>query len=118
MDCLKISLKNRWDDLPLMVVLGLFHKWWEAKGAKYVWAYAPSFDCVILEHWFKKHKFPCPWSFRNSRCVRTTLDLASVSLKDYHNEIKHNALFDADTQARAIIAAYEKLGFGKRRRQC
>lgn len=75
----------------------------------YLWAKGPDFDCVLLGEAYKAAGIKVPWSFRNTRDVRTILDLSDLPAITYNGH-KHNALSDAVCQAKDVIAAAEKLG--------
>lgn len=113
----KEIFRGDWTDVSLPIALWQLNRWFAQHGVEYVWAYGANFDPVILEYWYGKTLgtlgHHVPWKYNKVRCARTVLAIAGVSLKDYHNEIKHNALFDADTQAKALITAYEELGLLK-----
>jgi exodeoxyribonuclease VIII len=84
----------------------------------YVWGRGPSFDCRILRTAFEATGVPCPWVFRNERCVRTILDLCPVTDDEvkaasslcYLKLVEHIAIDDALRQAFQVRAAYKKLG--------
>ena len=64
-----------------------------------VWAKGPDYDCVLLSSAYKKLNIPLPWSFRNTRDVRTILALSGVKQKQSIDA--HDALVDARLQAEA-----------------
>jgi len=75
----------------------------------FVWAKGPDFDLVLLAEAYRVIDEPIPWSFRNSRDVRTILHLANkrckVEVTREECETKHDALFDAMFQARQVLQA-------------
>lgn len=73
-----------------------------------LWAKGPDFDCVLLATAYEKRGIPCPFSFRNTRDVRTILALSGVTQS--HNAAKHDALADARNQAEAVMKAWAVLG--------
>lgn len=81
-----------------------------------VWANGPDFDCVIMKSLFTELKMPTPWRHNQHRCFRTLRWMAkSLGITDAHldvtpNQSMHNALADADWQARYVIAAAEEMG--------
>lgn len=83
-----------------------FAEWYRAQKAVEVWANAPSFDCVILQHLFAQTGVKCPWQFRHERCVRTVFAEAKEYgfdySKAYEGTAKHDAVADCLAQARAV----------------
>lgn len=74
----------------------------------YLWAKGPDFDCVLLHAAYEKLGMKIPWSYRNTRDVRTITALSGV--KENRVGTDHNALDDAKNQAALVIEAYKKLG--------
>lgn len=74
----------------------------------YLWAKGPDYDCVMLAAAYQAMGVTLPWSFRNTRDVRTIFGL--VSLPRTPNPLAHNALHDAKHQARGVIQAHLALG--------
>lgn len=78
-----------------------------------VWGNGAAFDNVILAGAYKRLGLAVPWRFFNDRCYRT--------IKSLHPAIKldragthHNALDDAESQARHLMAIFAaKWGMGK-----
>lgn len=69
----------------------------------HVWGNGSDFDNVILTSAYRATEIPLPWNFWNNRCYR--------SIKSLHPEIQmsrqgthHNALYDAESQARHLMA--------------
>ncbi len=87
-------------------VLGEFYQW--LRPAAYVWAKGPDFDLVLLDAAYAAAGIGRPWSYRNTRDVRTILAIAGVTQEP--NGTKHHALDDACSQANAVVAAYKALG--------
>jgi 3' exoribonuclease, RNase T-like len=78
----------------------------------YVWANAPSFDCVILRHAYEKifGAHATPWNFRNERCFRTLRSQAGELVAPPPEvEPKHTALADAIWQAQYAQAMHRHL---------
>lgn len=48
-----------------------FQMFCQEHNARYVWANAPSFDCVILRHLFRQTGLKFPFHYRDERCCRT-----------------------------------------------
>lgn len=68
-----------------------------------IWGNGADFDNVILASVYKRIGMEQPWLYRNNRCYRT--------LKALHPEIPiervgthHNAVDDAESQARHLLA--------------
>ena len=76
----------------------------------FVWGNGASFDNVILSNAYKKCRLPQPWMFWNDRCYRTIKsiyrNLALQRIGTYHN-----ALHDAESQARHLIEINKVHGF-------
>lgn len=74
-----------------------------------VWGNGATFDNVILDTAFKKVGVPKPWNYSHDRCFRTFKNLApgvTVQRAGTH----HQALDDAETQARHMQAIVKHLG--------
>lgn len=82
-----------------------------------LWAHGPSFDVSILEAAYGAVDLPVPWHYRAPRDTRTILEAAGMdphkSLEDFATGTYHNALDDAVTQAKAVCAAYDRLGLSR-----
>jgi len=74
-----------------------------------VWAKGPDFDLVLLDEAYQRTKLTKPWSYRNTRDVRTICGLVP-KLALAANNFKHYALADAEAQAETVIAAAKLLG--------
>lgn len=79
-----------------------------------VWGNGPSFDCAILATAFNAVGMPLPWRYSNERCVRTIVDLGRTLLKmdPKHDKMigpAHNALADAEHQAKYVSKIYQGL---------
>lgn len=78
-----------------------------------VWANGPDFDCVIVKTLFDEFNQKAPWRHTQHRCVRSLRALAkklSLDVQVAENMCAHNALADAEYQAREIIATMKELG--------
>lgn len=78
-----------------------------------IWAKSPDFDCAILKNACDNAGVMWPFKFWETRCVRTTMDLAYPEGDFPHIEVegaKHDAIVDARVQAIEIQHAYYKLG--------
>ena len=68
-----------------------------------IWGNGSDFDNVILASAYRRNGLSLPWDFRNNRCYRTVKNLhPAVALKFVGD--RHNALHDAENQARHLIA--------------
>lgn len=86
------------DDLE--TVLTAFTTFYD--DATEVWAKSPPFDCAILGHAYDVIELDTPWSFRDTRDVRTILSLPQAADKNQDGN-KHDALADATHQAELVI---------------
>ncbi len=74
-----------------------------------VWGNGASFDNVILRGAYQRCGFPTPWSWWNDRCYRTVkAQHPSVPMERIGTH--HNALADACSQARHLMAIYAARG--------
>lgn len=81
-------------------------------GADAIWAYPASFDLPILHTFIKDWRLNKSLDRRKQRCARTVLALAEVDVASYRGAgTHHNALDDAEAQARALIEALRVLAF-------
>lgn len=75
----------------------------EANGREIrVYAKDPDFDCTILRTAYERTHLPCPWSYWQTRSVRTTLEDHGYTQKLH---AKHHALNDALLQIQAVQQA-------------
>lgn len=78
-----------------------------------VWANGPDFDLVVLRSLSEDVSLDVPWTHRQHRCYRTLRNFAQEANLDINiapNMNAHNALSDADYQARFAIEAMKQLG--------
>jgi hypothetical protein len=75
-----------------------------------IWSNGANFDQPLLSVAYDKCKMETPWEFWNSRCHRTILGLHPTpkSLMP-KNQLAHNALEDAKTQAKHVVAVAKAL---------
>jgi hypothetical protein len=89
-----------------------------------VWAHGILFDVAILEDAFRQTKLSVPWHYRAPRDTRTLFALACPEVDAakvidelagpvQEGEVIHDALHDARRQARAVCAAYKRLGLSR-----
>ncbi len=84
-----------------------------------VWGNGATFDISILENAYNTEGLQIPWKFYNIRDMRTIIDMA-LSLPGGADALNlermgtaHNAIDDAEHQARLISAAYQFITMGK-----
>lgn len=91
---------------PIVVALRQFASWMKDRANLddvRVWGNGATFDNVILASAYRRSKIPQPWQFFNDRCYRTVkADHPEVKIKRIGTH--HNALDDAESQARHLIA--------------
>lgn len=68
-----------------------------------LWGNGAGFDNVVLEAAYRRSALNCPWHFWNNRCYRTMKGLRP-DVQAVRAGTHHNALDDAMTQARHLIA--------------
>jgi hypothetical protein len=75
-----------------------------------VWAKSPIFDVAILEHCYDECGMEPPWRFYQTRDVRT-LQNRDKAIGETHSDdqVRHNALDDAEVQAKAVAQTLEVL---------
>lgn len=98
------------DQQALPNVLAAFCKWWSNVDGEFVWGHGANFDVTLMEAAFDAAMVDAPWKFWNVRCCRTVLALANRRPDRGRADVAHNALHDAQAQARAVAAA---LRFGR-----
>lgn len=79
-----------------------------------VWGNGATFDNTILRSSFELACLDCPWIFRNDRDVRTMVELGNAIGFNPKTSIpfegdRHNALADAQHQARYVSAIWQRL---------
>lgn len=80
------------------------------------WGNGAAFDIAMLEHAYKQISDFVPWNFRKSRDMRTLRDVClllglepQIKQSAQRNGVHHNALDDADYQARIVIESMRLL---------
>lgn len=76
-----------------------------------IWGNGVDFDNAILKSMYKDYGLAAPWGFRNNRCYRTinALKPRAVVLPERQG-VHHNALHDAEHQARCLIEITKHMG--------
>lgn len=80
-----------------------------------VWANGPQFDLVVLRSLFDDCGYAIPWKYHSERDMRSIRYLMKRMGVDIEREIapnqtQHDALSDADWQARYVVQAFKHLG--------
>ena len=70
-------------------------------GDTKVWGNGAAFDNAILSNAYARCGLPLPWDFWNDRCYRTVK--ARITAKPTRVGVYHNAVDDAETQARHLM---------------
>lgn len=80
-------------------------------GCVNAWSHGAGFDLVLLDSAYYACGLEAPWKYPAARDTRTLYALAGINPKEFFdpNATAHNALDDARAQAKAVIAAYDKL---------
>ena len=89
----------------LTAALIQFSSWMTARAPREnvrVWGNGAAFDNVILASAYRQANITQPWLFWNDRCYRTVKAL-SPAVTMQRNGTHHNALDDAESQARHLI---------------
>lgn len=79
-----------------------------------IWGNGATFDNTILRSSFERACLDCPWDYWNDRDVRTMVELGKAIGFDAKTSIqfegeRHNALADAQHQARYVSAIWQRL---------
>ena len=78
-------------------------------GADEIWSHA-TFDWVILQNAYKRHRMTPSFHYRSCRDLRTLTSLANIKTIDFTREgMHHNALDDAKFQVKYAVAAINSL---------
>lgn len=92
---------------PLSVVVESFHRWFQEKGALYVWSQGGNFDEPLWAAAAKAVNSALPWKFWNTRCTRTAYHLANFDPPSMPRQGQHhNALDDAVFQVHCIQESF------------
>lgn len=101
--------------IPLVSALAMLNGYCRAKDGTFVWSHGSNFDLVLLDAAYFICGFAASWKFWDARDTRTIYGLTGINPKDYFEAgaTAHKAIDDARAQARAVIAAYAKLGLAR-----
>src|SRR5690606_23531875 len=95
---------------PAEEVLSVFVQWVLAQNSIskiYPWGNGSSFDISIIEDLFRQYGVKCPWMFYNVYDLRTFKRFIANNSKVPKTEgVNHNALDDANNQAKFVIEHY------------
>jgi hypothetical protein len=97
---------------PIRQALAAFTEFVSSHGTKsqiFIWGNGSDFDNVILISAYQRLGVPLPWSWQNNRCYRTIRSLYP-SIKKEKTGTAHNALDDAESQAKHMIAMLNPWG--------
>jgi hypothetical protein len=84
----------------------------ESEGKEFkVWAKSPDFDLDILANAYKQYQEKTPWEYWNKMDVRTIYTLMKMKgIEKSKNINHHNALSDAESQAKDVIKYFGSVG--------
>lgn len=99
------------DNIPLKEALQKFRDWM-GKGNVQVWGNGSDFDNTILINAFQKFRVMAPWPYHSNRCYRT-LRYSFPSFDMERVGTHHNAVDDAEYQAKYLIELVKKNKLGK-----
>lgn len=108
-DGLKRSLNNALSELNSHILTVTNRAAVEAKGI-HVWGNGSSFDISILDHAYAHCGIGQVWDFRKVRDMRTLVDETEFDVTLIPSVgTHHNALDDAEWQAKVISAAWQRM---------
>lgn len=74
-----------------------------------VWGNGANFDNVLVAAYYEKLDRKLPWKYTNDRCYRTLKNITPPKLLTHKPTVAHNALYDAEAQAKNCVAALNYL---------
>ena len=103
------------EKIPLKEALEKFSSWlfaWRKPGDKQgddvaIWGNGSDFDNALLARAYEKIGHQVPWNFRHNRCYRTIKSLYP-NTKMKRSGDHHNALDDAESQAKHLLEIYRQ----------
>jgi len=101
----------REDKKEMLTALYEFRDWLKPIKPEGVWGNGASFDNVILSETYKRMGLEPPWPFWTDRCYRTMKNMFPM-LELERVGTHHNALDDAESQARHLITIWRE-GMGR-----
>ena len=118
----RVALDYAFDGLAPSInhALGALTDWVMAIGEThndvFVWGNGATFDITILESAYHNYGGTLPWNFRKTRDMRTLYEITNMFglADDIRSQVQrtgvhHNALDDADYQARIVITSMQLL---------
>lgn len=99
------------DQRPVGEAVADFASWFTEVGGVQIYGHGAIFDVGIVEGVFRACHVDTPWKFWNVRCCRTILAMANRRPMRLASDVHHNALNDAEAQARAVAAAFRAQQF-------
>ena len=93
------------DRIPMLDALEQFHAW--ILHSDTIWSNGSVFDIVIMENFYRNNALFHPWEHWRIRDVRTVFNMGIAHGMTTDN--LHNALADADEQARGIQHIFGEL---------
>lgn len=90
----------------LVGALSALNNWVPWAGVSGVWGNGATFDNVILRQSYNRTAVRCPWPFWQDKCYRTVKNAYPHIMMD-RSGTHHNALDDAKSQAKHLIALDE-----------
>lgn len=79
------------------------------KDASGVWGNGVTYDNITLRELYKTYNQSCPWRWNADRCYRTYKNVHGDRAALERSGTHHNALDDAITQAKHLLAMYKAL---------
>jgi hypothetical protein len=100
----RVSIKEVLDDINK----------WLVSGPDRIWGQGYGFDMTIIESLYQDAGRNTPWKFWTVRDSRTFLSLYNIKPGKENTTHLHNALADADVQAKCVQKAYKMLLSGEK----
>lgn len=99
------------DPWPVVDALKAFRHWFLAEGhpVEEVWSNGATMDLVVLGAYYNALGVRCPWSYKMERCHRTMRELFGRDREPPKVGTAHNALDDAEFQARHLAFILQAL---------
>ena len=102
--------------LPVAVALQALAAWMKSlPGIPYVWGNGANFDIAILEQAYLDQGLRTPWGYRDVRCFRTIMSEYGSDLDWVKPLVAHDALADAEAQARTLQNCMRRMAMGRYR---
>lgn len=84
------------------------------QGTTGVWGNGVTYDNVAIRSLYKTYSQTCPWYWSKDRCYRSYKAVHGNSAMLVREGTHHNALADAITQAKHLIAMYQNVTKGRK----